>query len=223
MLKKLAIRAITALSWKLSSERLASSLQRFSQVEADSAWQMLQALEAVDDPVFQAKLFNNALEEVHHAAIFSKLAREHSSMPLPLVVPRRSAIYHPKRGLREFEAHHFLGEAAVYDQFFSYAKATSSESLRRAFFQIRGDEEAHQALAYAEIERMSGSRWRTSRLLAGIRLRRIYEAWVRFGRKVADLWLTVVLSGIYFAVGPVFGPLCRRRLAIVDRDAHLPG
>lgn len=218
MLKRLAIRAITPLSWGLSRERLARSLQRFSQVEADSAWQMLEALDAVGDPLFRAKLFSNALEEVHHAAIFDKLAREYALHPLPFAAPRRQTIFDSKRGMHEFEAHHFIGEADVYEQFLSYARAASSDRLRNAFLNIRGDEQEHQALAYSELRRMVGSRTATERLILRIRLKRLYQAWLRLGKKTAEAWLTMVLILVYLVMGPLFGPLCRKRLQDSVRD-----
>ncbi len=212
MLKKLAIRSVTPLSWRHSSTRLGNSLQRFSQVEADSAWQMLQALEACDDPSFQAKLFNNALEEVHHAALFAGVARDFSSTPLPVAARHRRAIYDRTRGLTEFEAHHFVGEADVYRQFLSYAKAAQFDRIRELFLQIRGDEDEHQKLAYAELIKLTGSKWRTRHLIARVRLRRAYEAWLRLGRAMGDVVSTALLTAIYFVSAPIFARTCRRRL-----------
>jgi hypothetical protein len=212
MLKKLAIRSVTPVSWHHSTARLGKSLQRFSQVEADSAWQMLQALEACDDPSFQVKLFNNALEEVHHAALFAGVAHHFSSSPLPLTAQHRHAIYDRQRGLTEFEAYHFVGEADVYKQFFSYAKAAQVDRIRELFLQIRGDEDEHQKLAYAELIKLTGSKWRTRRLIARVRLKRAYDAWLRIGRAMGDFVATTLLTVIYFVAAPIFTRTCQRRL-----------
>jgi hypothetical protein len=212
MIKKLAIRSVTPLSWRHSPARLGSSLHRFSQVEADSAWQMLQALEASDDPSFQVKLFNNALEEVHHAALFAGLARDFSSSPLPLSAAHRKALYSRERGLTEFEAHHFVGEADVYRQFLSYAHAAQPERVREMFLQIRGDEDEHQKLAYAELVRLTGSKWKTRQLILQVRLKRVYEAWLRMGRAMGDVVSSALLTTIYFAAAPIFFRICQKRL-----------
>ncbi len=212
MLKNLAIRTITPLSWRWSRRRLASSLHRFSLVEADSAWQMLDALDAVEDPVFRVKLFNNALEEVRHAELFGKLAASYSSLPLPLAGPPRKPLFNPKRGLAHFEAHHFIGEADVYAQFLAYAKSASSGPLRETFLAIRGDEEHHRELAYAELRQLVGSERETRKLILRIRLVRLYEAWLRLGKNMARVWSATLLSLLYLVSGPVLGPLCRKRL-----------
>jgi hypothetical protein len=214
MLKPIAIRAITGLSWRLSPGRIGTSLHRFSQVEDDSGWQMLRALDAVEDPEFQAKLFNNALEEMHHAALFKKIATEYSESPNTTPAPRRAAIFDPRRGLGEFEVYHFIGEADVYRQFLSYANAVPTESLRQTFIEIRGDEEGHQELARAELRNLFGSERVVRSYIRRIRLKRMWEAWSRLGRATIDLWSTLILSTTYFVVGLLFCRLCRRHMRL---------
>ena len=60
LFRRAAIRVLMWSSWRISARRVADSMHRFSTVEADSAWQFLQALGAADDPVYRAEIFNNA-------------------------------------------------------------------------------------------------------------------------------------------------------------------
>jgi hypothetical protein len=220
-LRKLAVRLLTPLSWRASDQRMAKSLYRFSQVEADSAWQMLQALNATTDRDFKAALFNNALEEVHHAALFSGLAREFSSIPPSFEAPRRHQIYNPEAGLPEFEAFHFVGEAEVYDQFYAYASAAHRPIVREMFMRIRGDEEEHQKLAYRELTRLCGSEGGARRMIRRVRRQRLYEAWVRLSKAMGDVTSSVLLNVLFFLTAPFFAPACRRRLSDTGWKAAL--
>jgi hypothetical protein len=218
MIKRLAIRIVTPISWHWSPHSLARSLNRFSLVEADSAWQMLEALDAVQDVWFRVKLFNNALEEVHHADIFRALATSYSPLPLPYGGPERTPLFDSKHGLAEFEAYHFIGESDVYKQFLAYANSAPSGSLRDTFLAIRGDEAEHQKLAYAQLHQLVGSRWGTYRLIARIRLVRMYQAAKRMGKSVSSGCSAVLLALLYFAAGVFFSSLCRNRLEEVNHE-----
>jgi hypothetical protein len=214
MIKKIAIRTITFFSWRLSRERLARSLHRFSQVEADSAWQLLHALDAVDDPAYRAKLFRNALEEIDHAALFSRLAREYSDFPLALTTPRRQPVYDKSKSVADFEAYLFLGEAGVYEHFLSYASASPLARLRETFLAIRGDEEGHRTAAFDELQELMKSRAAAGQLIRRNRARRLYEAWLRVGEAIGNTIFWVFLNAIYFFASPSLGWLCRRRMLI---------
>lgn len=212
MIKKMGIRTITTVSWRFSRKRLSRGLHRFSQVEADSAWQILHALNAADDPSHKAKLFTNALEEIRHAELFSRLARHYSEFPLPLDTPRRKQLYDPNTGLTDFEVNLFLGEAAVHDQFLSYANASPLQRIREVFLSVREDEADHRSSAYAELARLAAGEARARRLIRRSRMKQLYHAWLRFGEAIGNFVFSLLLSVIYFLSAPIFGWLCRRRM-----------
>jgi hypothetical protein len=210
MLRKLAIRALTRLSWGTSSKRLAAGMDRFAQVEADSAWQLLQAIEATPSVSLQARFFGNVLEEVEHAALFSRLARAHASAAPPLAAPPRRQIFDPAKGLAAFSAYLYVSEGEVYEQFFSYATAARDDGVRRTFLAIRGDEGDHEAHAWRELVELAQSEKRARKLARRARLSRIYDAWLRFGKRLGALPAFVLLSVIYFVAAPLLTWACRR-------------
>lgn len=212
MIKRIAIRTITTLSWRISRRRLARSLQRFSQVEADSAWQLLRALEDTHDSTYRAKLFRNALEEVSHAELFYRLAREHSDFPPSLATPRRQPVYDLSNGVADFEAYLFLGEAGVYQQFLSYARAAPESNLRDTFLAIRRDEEGHQSAAYDELLELMANRAAAGRLIRRNRFKRFYQAWLRASEAIGDFIFWIILNIIYLIASPTLGWLCQRRI-----------
>jgi rubrerythrin len=211
MLKDLAIRTVTSSRWRGSNARLASSLERFADVEADSGWQMLRALDATSDPEFRTKLFNNAVEEMHHAELFRSVASELAPFPLPAARERRREIFTPKRGLPWFAAYHFTGENDVFHQFSAYADAAPPNSaLRHTFLQIRGDEAQHRELAYRELCRLAASEAKAKALIRRVKGRRIFETWKRFGEHTVALFSSIILNVIYFIAGPLLASSARR-------------
>jgi hypothetical protein len=223
MLRKLAIRALTRLSWGTSSKRLAAAMRRFAEVEADSAWQLLQAIEATPSVALQARFFGNALEEVEHAALFSRLARAHAATVPPLAAPRRRQIFDPAKGLAAFSAYLYVGEGEVYEQFFSYASAARGDDVRRTFLAIRGDEGDHQAHAWRELVELAQSETRARKLARRARLSRLYDGWLRFGKRLGVLPAFVILSVVYFIAAPLLTLACRRLIRRVEWTvAHHP-
>jgi rubrerythrin len=212
MLKNLAIRTVTSSSWKASDERLAASLARFADVEADSAWQMLRALEASPDRELRAKLFENALEEMHHAEMFRTLAHQYAPYP-PSTRDRRQEVFTEERGLPWFAAYHFVSENDVSEHFSAYADAAPRESdLRRTFLAIRGDEEEHRAVARAELSRLAGSEARAAALIRRVKAQRLYEAWKRLGARTANLLSSLLLNVVYVLTVPLLTWGARRHL-----------
>jgi hypothetical protein len=212
MLRKLAIHTVTAISWRSSRTRLAEALHRFSLVEADSAWQMLQALNDVEDPVFQAKLFRNAIEEAHHAERFRVLANRYAKVPLSSEGRARQKLYDPSCGLAAFEASHFRGEAKVFADFLAYSRAVGDDETKNMFLEIRGDEGEHQKLALAELVRLTGSPRAARMLLWRVRLKSGWDAWIRLAESIGDTLSSIVLGAIYFVAGPILFGLCRARI-----------
>jgi carbamoyltransferase len=220
LLRRLAVRCFLPLSWRLSRRRVASSLERFSQVEADGAWQMLQALRGVDDPQFRVELFNNALEEVHHAALFARVARSYADTLAPYAHRERRQLFDPHAGLAAFEAVHFVGEVDVYDQFLTYAAASPYEDIKATFLQIRGDEADHQRLAYDQLAKMLGSEETLRRMIRAVRRARAYEQWGRLLQGVGGAMSTTLSAALYGALGSLLFLPCRRRLRFVPAPAR---
>lgn len=199
--RRLAIRLALPISWRLSRRRRADVLQRFAVTEADSAWHFLHALSHVDQPGIRARLFNNALEEIHHATLFEQAAREEARAPIHLPIEERCAIFDPRKGLQHFYAFVFVGEKDVYDQFDAYASAIAAGSVRRIFTQLKEDEGGHMQFAQRRLEAMKLDYRVVSREMRAIRRRRLVQSWGRGLRAVADTVTTFLLSALYFSLG----------------------
>ena len=138
MWRRLAIRLFLPFTWRFFIRRRGETLHRFSVTEADSAWHFLNALSYVDQPAIRARLFNNALEEVHHAALFAQAAKDVSQTPIHLPIQERGRIYDPQKGLQHFFAFVYVGEKDVYDQFSAYTSAIGTRGSRQYLFAPQG-------------------------------------------------------------------------------------
>jgi hypothetical protein len=208
--RRLAIRIALPFSWRLFPGRRGEILQRFSVTEADSAWHFLYAVSHVDQPAIRARLFNNALEELHHAALFAEAAQEQARAPIHLPIDERAAIYDPQKGLQHFYAFVYVGEKDVYDQFDAYASAIGVESVKSIFSHLKEDEDGHMQFADQRLAGLGAKQGVVLRQVRSIRRRRSLESWARGWRRVCDLATTLLLSALYFLFGVFACASCRR-------------
>jgi hypothetical protein len=208
--RRLAIRLVLPLSWRLFPHRRGEVLQRFSVTEADSAWHFLDAMSQVDQPAIRARLFNNALEETHHAALFAAAAHNHARTPIRVPTQERAGIFDPRKGLQHFYAFVYVGEKDVYDQFDAYAGAIDADSVRTIFSHLKEDEDGHMQFAEQRLASIDPSQGPALRQVRSIRRQRLVQSWVRGWRRVTDLAATLLLSGLYFLFGPFARASCRR-------------
>lgn len=214
------IRLCIPLSWSRGKEQVARSLRRFSTVEADSAWQMLQALRAVDDPELEVSLFENALEEVHHAYLFGQLARQYEHLPTAVDCQERSQIFDPSKGAAHFEAHHHVGEIDVYNQFGSYARAVGLPEIRELFERLVGDEAGHQEVAFRQLVVAAGSEAKARSLVRWAHVQRVLDALTRAGEAIGNVVSAVILSVLYLVFAPFALYWCRARFRLAAKEPH---
>jgi hypothetical protein len=217
MMKEIAHRTTGLLGLRQPDRRLAESLNHLSQAEADSAWQMVQAFNASDDPSMKARLFKGALQELDHAALLSKLARKYSSFPLPLAAQRRRHAQHMNGEAAGSEACAFARKMRERDSITGFDSALPrGEAHGRSLITACGEDEP-QAMAYGEIDKIVRIKSEPSDGDHRSRLKQVYDAWVELGHAMGDFMFAFWLSVIYYVSGPVSGWLCRRRMEKLDR------
>ncbi len=216
-LRRFAIRTLIPIVWRVSKDRAPATLQRFATTEADSAWQFLNALQADVDDELRNELFNNALEEVHHASEFERMSVECATSLVHKSKPERTALWDPRKPFAHFLAYVYVGESDVYQQFSAYSsaikEAMTGQKNRRTFFdEAKEDEDGHLTLAKRALFKEFGSRRLAEREILKIRIRRAYQTWLRTSKKIGEFSTTLILGLIYFLAGPIFFLPCRRRL-----------
>ena len=208
--------AVTAVlmpvAWRLSRRRVGNTLHRFAEVEADSAWQYLNALELADDTILRRKLFDNFVEELEHAERFRQLAAKHGSgrhRPQPL---ERTRLAGRPADIPAFLAYTYLSELSVARRFGTYARSSTIPEVRAVYESIVLQEQGHHQGAWQDLLRLTGSGEDVRRLVRKAKLTRGREAWLRFGRRLGGLFSVVWLSACYVVFAPLLFLYCRRRL-----------
>ena len=214
MMKTKIIRIVTPLTLR-SKRRVCQLLRRFAITEADSAWQLIQALNRIDDDELKARLFHNAMEELHHAELFGGLADQFSDHPPSAVVLPRRHLFAESPSPAAFEAYHYVGELDVFEQFEAYARAAPLGPIRDTFLAIRADESGHQLIAREALVRLAGSNAKAKRLVRSVRRQRLWDSLKRGANAIGDAVSVLLLTGIFSLFGPFVTFMCRRRLKAI--------
>ncbi|MDE2490385.1 MAG: hypothetical protein KGM24_06025 [Elusimicrobia bacterium] len=213
MLRRWLARRVTPLIWKLSPRREAAAMREYGIIEKDSGCQILDALDLVAEPAARAQLFQQVLEEFHHADLFEGACRELSSAPVPTPIVTRDALVGENPGpsaLLDLIAYVHVGEAAVDLDFQAYATAPLKAPIARAFALARADEHHHVADSRRMLEPFAAGR-SLSRVLWKARLLRGWRAYLKAMRGVGQVPLGALLSVLYVLAAPLRGA-SRRRL-----------
>lgn len=210
-LRNLIDQLLVYLLWRTSKRRIARGLLRFSVTEADSAWQIMHALDTVDNPVLRAKLFENILEEVHHSSEFEKVSSLFSDTLLLKSTLEREPLFNVKEGLESFLIYVHVGEKDVYEQFLVYEKCIGVKEVQNVIKNIIQDERGHVAFTNKILLNSLTSKKQIRRKIQKIRFKRTYESWLRLSKLLGEGTFEIVLSIIYYLCF-IFIFTCRKRL-----------
>jgi hypothetical protein len=92
--------------------------------------------------------------------------------------------------------------------------------LKESLTRVVADEDGHVGLTHDLLVRMGATETEIRSELRRVRLRRLWEGWLRTGRRVIDRLATLMLSLGYFIIGAALYRIARARLSrrFVDYD-----
>lgn len=180
-------------------------MREYALIEKDSGFQILDALPLVRGAQTRAQLFQQVLEEFHHADLFEGACRELSDKPLGTPVVTRDALVAADPGpdaLLDLIAYVHVGEAAVDKDFEAYAQAPLPAPVSRAFALARADERHHVGDSRRLLEPFAaGDPGRITRALLKARLLRGWRSYVQTMSAVGMLPLGLLLTVLYALSG----------------------
>lgn len=222
VLRRVLIRIAVPVLWRGVARVQAARLLRFGITEKDSEWQILHALDDIDDPATRARVLQHALEESHHAAEFTRVSLAVDERLPPKPLPPRNPIYETgsgAAGLAAFAAYANVGEVDVFEQFDAYAVGIGPGEARSVFRESKLDELGHVGLTRAILDELCPDKRHADWLVTRVRLRRAWDVWLRFGRFLGEVNTTILLCTLYFLAGVLLAVPARRRL----RTPHARG
>jgi hypothetical protein len=220
-LRRILIRILTPIVWRVSKARKLDALQDFSDTELDSGWQCLLAMEAIQDPKVKAKLFQHSLEEFFHAEMFASLLASLSSAPRKRHAFAREMLLRGRDpdAFLAFLVQVYVGETEINRDFLTYAKAHIDAPIRSLFLRIQDDEEAHEEDSWNLLVRFAeGKLWKLRWYLLRAHVIRAWRRYKSVMQSFGNMMLWLNLSTIYFVFGSLFFLPLRRRLYLEDDE-----
>lgn len=207
--ERLVVRATVRLGWARPAH-MADAIRGFQATEADGVWHLHRALERIEDPKVRAIVFTHSLEEESHADDFAAVYRHTTGRSIPPPSFEREELYDPSEPVWKSFAFVHVGEDDATERFRAIRDSLPEGRFQQALTSIVRDEDQHIGLTHGLLARLGATPADVRREVRRVRLRRALAAWMRVGRRVVDAVATVLLSVIYFALGP-FGALAARR------------
>ena len=216
------VRFFTPLIWKLFANKQQTTIRKFSQIELDSCWQLMQAIPSFKDDKAKAFLFGNALEELSHGKMFEKeYYRNCQKLPAFEIANRKNLLKaNPnKSDLCDFLMFFHLGETAVCEKFRWLAEAPLEESLKKTFLKIVSDETGHGSSCLSLIRDQGMSESEIFRMKLINKYLRLKDIVLQFGRRM-DTPIFVVLNIFYYVFGVFVSRPLQKRFSM-DRSEQL--
>lgn len=212
LLAKLRVWLVVKLVWS-SRRRMADAVRGFQATEADGVWHLHRGMQRIHDPKQRALVFTHSLEEESHAEEFGRVYRAYSDQASSPATYERGDLHPPSTALWKTLAYVHVGEEDATSDFRRLRSVLGDGPLRESLARIIADESTHVDLTHDLLVAM-GARERDIRAeVLRVRLGRLWENWLRAGKRVVDVIATVLLSSVYWLLGVFLAPPARKRLA----------
>jgi carbamoyltransferase len=205
--------------WK-SPKRYLDAMAGFHATEADGVWHLHRSLPRIKNPQHRAIVFTHSLEEESHADTFARVYNDSSAYRLQPVVYQREDLYGPDSPGWKTMAFVHVGEVDATNSFRLIRKYLDEGPLASALNTIIEDEDGHIDLTQDMLLKMGASEQDIEAEYKNVRLRRLWEGWLRVGREVVNRFAGLQLTIVYYLAGPFLRGSARRKLtaSIVDYD-----
>ena len=200
--------------------KMAEAIRGFQATEADGVWHLHRTLHRLDDPRQRAILFTHSLEEESHAEEFTHAYAHYGQRPLAPANFERQDLYEADQPAWKTFAFFNVGEDDATQRFRLLRDTLDAGLLRESLTRVVADEEGHVGLTHDFLVRMGATDAEIRSELRRVRLQRLWDGWLRTGRRVVDRLATLVLSVVYFVIGTALHRTARARLSrrFVDYD-----
>jgi len=211
-IERLKIRLTVSVGWSLAPSRLPDVIRGFQATEADGVWHLYRGLPRITDARQRAIVFGHCLEEESHADAFTRTYKQYEGRPFSPLLYERETLYADDQPIWKTFAFVHVGEVDATQRFRFLADALPKGALRDCLRTIVRDEEGHVDLTSQMLLGMGATAGSIRREVVLVRVRRLWERWLRVGKRVVDTLADVLLSVVYFAFGLVLSSVARRRL-----------
>lgn len=211
--EKLKIKLAVAFGWALKG-KLAEAIRAFQATEADGVWHLHRGIRRMTDPKLKAVLFAHSLEEESHAEEFADIYKLYGDHAMTPATYERKDLYSDEAASWKIFAYVHVGERDATDRFKYIHESLTAGAFKDSLGKIVTDEEGHVDLTHNLLVKMGASDAEIRREMSRVRWSRLWEHWLRMGKRVIDAFATVLLSITYFVMGPFLYLSARRKLKV---------
>lgn len=205
-----------AVSVELTGEpakaRVGELIRGFQATEADGVWHLYRGMRRIEDPRERAIIFGHCLEEESHADAFVAAYKHYGARVFTPTHFERKPLYTGDEPIWKTFAFVHVGEVDATERFRMLSEELPAGALKECLSNVVSDEEGHVDLTYDMLKRLGASDTAIRAQVRSVRLRRLWERWLRLGKRVIDSFADVLLSIIYFVFGALLFSAARRRL-----------
>ena len=210
--EKLKIRLAVNYGWHIKG-KIAEAIRGFQATEADGVWHLQRGLRKIDDTRHRAILFTHSLEEEAHAEEFASVYNHYSDRVMTPATYEREDLYGRHEPLWKLFAFVHVGEEDATHRFRYIEQTLEKGRLKSSLGRICDDEEGHVDLTHRMLVEMGATDKEIKTEVRRVRWNRLWEHWMRLGKRVIDSFATVLLSIAYFTMGPFMFLFARKKLA----------
>lgn len=211
-LEKLRIWFVVTFVWS-SPRRLAEAVRGFQATEADGVWHLHRGLRKITDPKRRAIVFTHSLEEESHAEEFGRVHKLYASQVSSAAAYEREDLRRNEDALWKTFAYVHVGEEDATERFRQLRAALPDGALKEALGRIVADEDTHVDLTHDMLVAMGATDREIRAEVFRVRAARLWEGWLRSGKRVVDVVATAILSAAYVLLGVFLTAAAKRRLA----------
>ena len=208
---KLKIKLAVSVGWTIKG-KLPEAIRAFQATEADGVWHLHRGLRRLDDPKLKAILFAHSLEEESHAEEFAHTYGEYSDRVMTPASYERKDLYQEYDAPWKIFAYVHVGETDATDRFRYIHRSLKGGALKQSLGKIVTDEEGHVDLTHRMLIKMGASDSDIKNEVLRVRLLRLWEQWLRTGKRLVDSLATLLLSIAYYLMGPFLFLMARKKL-----------
>jgi rubrerythrin len=219
VIERLKVQLSVRFAWT-SNRRRAEAIRGFQATEADGVWHLHRGMRQLADPKQRAVVFTHGLEEESHADEFAAVYKQYGDHVLTPLYFEREDLYAQAAAPWKTFAFVHVGEQDATQRFRFLRDALEPGPLKSSLDKIIDDESGHVDLTSSMLTKLGAKPNEIRREVQRVRTARLWERWMRLGKRVVDQFATLLLSILYFAVGPLVAATARRRLTsrVVEVD-----
>lgn len=212
IVEKAKIWLAVRVGWRIKG-KMAEAIRGFQATEADGVWHLHRGMARMKDPKQRAIMFTHSLEEEAHAEEFTRAYSHYGERVLVPAAYERHDLYPTGEPAWKIFAFVHVGEEDATERFRHIRDYLDDGLLKDSLGRVVSDEEGHVDLTHRMLVRMGATEPQIKSEVRRVRLTRLWQGWLRTGKRVVDNLATLLLSAAYYLAGLFLFKSARSRLS----------